>query len=341
MLNEEISLLINIIEESLKISFKDIKSSSRKREIVDARRIFTFICTKFIKLKQKDIGDILNNRKHSSISNSLKKHKSLYETNKNYINKTDLVSYLFLKSDIIFNKFQKEISDLKIDRNSVIDKFNKSLKKFDYIKNYTKSSKICLYFGEFNPINNSHLVLANFILHKYNFDEIWFVVSDFKKLKKCNLENIKLSFNQRNELIKSCTLDNPYFEVSHLNFDTEESNSLKDFIFQNKILYNNCGFTSVFKMSNLIDLKKQDKYINEENKIMIIPDCDFCKCNIEFDNYKNIELINDIPNINITSDEIKRTIQEKDGISKLKYIIPNECLYLIEKNNYYKNDKEI
>lgn len=36
---------------------------------------------------------------------------------------------------------------------------------------------IGLYFGSFNPIHVGHIQVANLIMEKANFDEVWFVPS--------------------------------------------------------------------------------------------------------------------------------------------------------------------
>lgn len=51
-------------------------------------------------------------------------------------------------------------------------------------------SKIGVYGGSFNPIHSGHIALAEQILHTFDFDEIWFVVSPLNPFKASSAELI-------------------------------------------------------------------------------------------------------------------------------------------------------
>ena len=55
-------------------------------------------------------------------------------------------------------------------------------------------------------------------------------------------------------------------------------------------------------------------------------------------NFYNAEIINQNFSIGIYSEKIRNIIKDGDSIQKLRYLIPDECLYLIEKNGFYKKE---
>jgi len=68
----KINSLINIVIEEFNITKEELYSSSRKKEVANARQILAYCLKNFTKLQVKEISDILK-RNHSTVSQSIKK----------------------------------------------------------------------------------------------------------------------------------------------------------------------------------------------------------------------------------------------------------------------------
>jgi hypothetical protein len=66
------------------VSVAELKSKTRKREVVDARHMFCEITKKNTKLSLKNIGSCIGNRDHSTVLNSLTRHQEFMQSDKNY-----------------------------------------------------------------------------------------------------------------------------------------------------------------------------------------------------------------------------------------------------------------
>jgi chromosomal replication initiator protein len=88
--------LLKIISIHFSISLDELKGHSRKRKIVDIRRMaMHFLKTIFPTITLKKIGYYFSNMDHSTVIYSLKKFQDLIETEKDYLDQ-----YLCLKAVI-------------------------------------------------------------------------------------------------------------------------------------------------------------------------------------------------------------------------------------------------
>ena len=77
--------------------------------------------------------------------------------------------------------------------------------------------KICIFPGTFNPIHEAHLKVAEFALTHYGFDKVIFIPSYIPPHKELNKNLAKHRFN----MVKLATENNPRFEVSDIEFNSE------------------------------------------------------------------------------------------------------------------------
>ena len=95
----EIDNILAAVSLATKVSIRDIKSSSRKREVVEARNIYIYLANNSEKYSNREIGQLVN-RDHSTVNHSVnvvKKKRFEYhdiimkvysELKKIYINKS-------------------------------------------------------------------------------------------------------------------------------------------------------------------------------------------------------------------------------------------------------------
>ena len=77
-------LLINIVSDHMNVSYDDITSSKRSKDIATARQIVMYLCRKYLdRYSLQQIGDALGGRDHSTVLNGVEKIKSLIETDSN------------------------------------------------------------------------------------------------------------------------------------------------------------------------------------------------------------------------------------------------------------------
>ena len=77
-------LLINIVSDHMNVSYDDITSSKRSKDIATARQIVMYLCRKYLdRYSLQQNGDALGGRDHSTVLNGVEKIKSLIETDSN------------------------------------------------------------------------------------------------------------------------------------------------------------------------------------------------------------------------------------------------------------------
>ncbi len=77
---------------------------------------------------------------------------------------------------------------------------------------------ICVFPGTFNPIHEGHLKMANYALEKYYFDKIIFIPSYIPPHKEIH-SNLAA---HRYEMVKLAIKTNPKFEISDIEYKSEE-----------------------------------------------------------------------------------------------------------------------
>lgn len=72
----------------LNVDINDLIGKTRKKEVVEARHIISFILVKRVGLTLKTVGQLyLGGRDHTTIINSLKKFDNLYDTEESFRDK--------------------------------------------------------------------------------------------------------------------------------------------------------------------------------------------------------------------------------------------------------------
>ena len=327
---KEIEVIFNILEQELNLKREEIVSSSRKLEIIDARKIFSKICKDNLpKITLSEIGSYIGNKDHATIYNALKNHNSHYGSNIKYTEKFNSVNYSFLTNKIIQKKLQDTIKELKNRRIKLVNKIeNKILKLKENLElNLNVSKRVGLFFGEFNPIDNIDLITANVSLNLCEFDEVWFVIK--------NRNQCELTVQERFLLIKSCIIDNPFFKVSNIESKNDDNLNTYD-ILQKFIKKYNYNFSLVLNSEDAVKYLSEGLLSDEvyfyhkndndvKNKIIDLK--------LKYTPFKKINL----PlSMKVDSNDIRKIISSNESVDSLRYVIPNECIYMIEKKGFYK-----
>lgn len=347
--NKEKNLLFSIIAKETGLSKEDVISKSRKPDYADARRVFAVIIKSNFKVSLRDIGNILGGRDHATIISSIKKHDELYESNKKYIEKFNNINSKFLVSKLVSNKASYSIRDLKQKKAKILQQLERDIVMIKGLsnKNSKKTSNIGLFIGSFNPVHNAHLIVANTVVNSYNFDEVWFLFSDEGYDLNHKSEEL-LSLKSRILLLKNAILDNPYFKLAKLDYKNDENNSVAESLLKISAKYKDYKFSLIMGADYLYDIGnlKSSQYIEDNFPIFYYERggahmSDINKV-VRFESInKNIKKIEGLLETNISSSKVRRILREENGIDKLKYIVPEECLHLLEQKQFYKTKKKI
>lgn len=344
---KEIDLLFKIISKETELSREDIISKTRKPDYADARRIFAVIIKSNFKVSLRDIGEILGGRDHATIISSIKKHEELYDSNKKYIEKYNKINSKFLVSKLVSNKTSYSIRELKQKKSKVLNQLDRDIvimKRLNF-KNNKKPSNIGLFIGSFNPVHNAHLMVANTVVNNYDLDEVWFLFSDEAYYLK-NDDSDLLSLKNRILLLKNAIVDNPYFRLAKLDYKNDDKKPVIDSILKITSKYKEYNFSLIMGADYLYDIDKlsSSEYIKENypifyyerggahmkgvNSVVRTESADM-----------NATKIEGILETSISSSKIRRVLQQENGIDKLKYILPDSCLHILEEKGFYKTKK--
>ena len=77
-------LLIKVVSDHTNITYEDIVSSKRSKEIATARQIVMYLCREYLdRYSLKQIGDAVGGKDHSTVINGIDRIKNLIETDSN------------------------------------------------------------------------------------------------------------------------------------------------------------------------------------------------------------------------------------------------------------------
>ena len=189
--------------------------------------------------------------------------------------------------------------------------------------------KIGIYVGSFNPPHKGHIKITNYLLNKF-LDKI-IIIPTGNYWNKNNL----ISLNDRINMLK-------YYENEKIIIDTENNNY--EFTYQileklsNK--YQKEDLTLILGADNIINFDKWKNYQELLNYNLIIinrDNIDIEKYLKKLNKYDKYIILNDLPQIEISSTMIRNYIKE-NNYESLKTLIDENVLQYIKKNNLYKGD---
>ena len=187
---------------------------------------------------------------------------------------------------------------------------------------------IGLFFGSFNPFHIGHKAIGSHIAQHTDLDKVWFVVSpqNPKKEKKSLLNQ-----HHRFQIIKREVEDNPFLDVSDIEFSLPLPSYTIDTLVNLSERYPEQKFSLIMGEDNIISLNKWKNYkqiLNNYN-IYVYPRAG------EFEErlHENIKYIKDAPMFDISASFIRKSISAGKNVSSL---IPEKAYKYIDEMNFYK-----
>jgi len=188
--------------------------------------------------------------------------------------------------------------------------------------------KIGLFFGSFNPIHIGHKVIASYLVDFTDLDKVMFVVSPQNPLKqKISL----LDQYHRLQIIRSEIEDNSKLEVSDIEFDMPKPSYTIDTLVRLKEKHPENDYSIIMGSDNLQNFHKWKNYeqILEDYSVYVYP-----RPGYEISgSHKNIHVIEGVPQMEISSSFIRKSIKEGKDIS---YLMPEKAWIYTDEMNFYR-----
>ena len=188
--------------------------------------------------------------------------------------------------------------------------------------------KIGLFFGSFNPIHIGHKVIASYLVDFTDLDKVMFLVSPQNPLKqKISL----LDQYHRLQIIRAEIEDNSKLEVSDIEFDMPKPSYTIDTLVRLKEKHPENDYSIIMGSDNLQNFHKWKNYeqILEDYSVYVYPRPG---CEIS-GSHKNIHLIEGVPQMEISSSFIRKSIKEGKDIS---YLMPEKAWIYTDEMNFYR-----
>lgn len=188
--------------------------------------------------------------------------------------------------------------------------------------------KIGLFFGSFNPIHIGHKVIASYLVDFTDLDKVMFLVSPQNPLKqKISL----LDQYHRLQIIRAEIEDNSKLAVSDIEFDMPKPSYTIDTLVRLKEKYTENDYSIIMGSDNLQNFHKWKNYeqILADYSIYVYP-----RPGYEISgSHKNIHVIEGVPQMEISSSFIRKSIKEGKDIS---YLMPEKAWIYTDEMNFYK-----
>jgi nicotinate-nucleotide adenylyltransferase len=188
--------------------------------------------------------------------------------------------------------------------------------------------KIGLFFGSFNPMHLGHKIMASYMVEFSNLDKVMFVVSPQNPMKK---KKSLLDQHQRLMIIRMEIEDNSKLQVSDIEFNMPKPSYTIDTLVRLKEKYPKNEYAIIMGADNLqyFHMWKNYEEILNNFSIYIFPRPGF-DINRK---HKNICILKDVPQMEISASFIRNSIAEGRDVS---YLMPEKAWKYTEEMNFYK-----
>ena len=188
--------------------------------------------------------------------------------------------------------------------------------------------KIGLFFGSFNPLHIGHKAIASYMTEFFDLKKVMFVVSPQNPLKQ---KNSLLDQYHRLQIIRSEIEDNPKLMVTDIEFKMPQPSYTIDTLVRLKEENPENDYAVIMGGDNLKNFQKWKNYdqILENYSLYVYPRPGF---EIER-SHKNINIIEDVPQMEISASFIRSSIKDKKDVS---YLMPEKAWKYIDEMNFYR-----
>lgn len=190
------------------------------------------------------------------------------------------------------------------------------------------SSKIGLFFGSFNPIHIGHLIIANYMAHYTDLDEVWFVVSPQNPFKeKKNLGNMY----DRLEMVNLAIEDTERLRASDIEFSLPQPSYTIDTLIHLKERYPQKEFSLLMGEDNLASFPKWKNadIILRDYRLVVYPRPEYDGG--ELKKHPSV-VLTDTPLMELSSTFVRQAVKAGKSI---QFFVPEKVIDFIEKKGLY------
>lgn len=194
----------------------------------------------------------------------------------------------------------------------------------------TDKKRIGLFFGSFNPVHNGHMIIANYMVTKIGFQEVWMVVSPHNPLKD---KNSLANDYDRLHLINLAINENVKIKASNVEFSLPRPSYTIDTLTYLSEKFIDVEFTLLMGGDNLISLHKWKNYekILENYKIIVYKRPEYELSDLA--NHKHVTVLSDVPLLHISASYIRACLKENHSI---EYLVPDKVFQYLNGSSLYK-----
>lgn len=192
---------------------------------------------------------------------------------------------------------------------------------------------IGLYGGTFNPIHIGHLIVAESVRSQLGLEKIIFIPSFISPHKQAGESDLA---EQRLVMTKLAIADNSYFECSDIEINEHETSYTVNTLRKLKEKSTTDSYFLLIGMDNYLTfhLWKDPDKILEMAKLVVMNRPGYPKQVNEVFGTRSTHFV-DVPNIDISSSEIRQRVQNQKSI---RYLVPkNVEEYIFTTNIFQKN----
>lgn len=188
--------------------------------------------------------------------------------------------------------------------------------------------KIGLFFGSFNPFHIGHKVIASYLVNFTELNKVMFVVSPQNPHKtKISL----LDQYHRLQIIRAEIEDNSKLTVSDIEFHMEKPSYTIDTLVRLKEMHPENKYAIIMGSDNLktFDQWKNYRQILKDYLVYVYPR----PRNAITLSHKNIHVIEEVPQMEISASFIRESIKAGKDVS---YLMPEKAWKYTDEMNFYK-----
>ena len=188
--------------------------------------------------------------------------------------------------------------------------------------------KIGLFFGSFNPMHIGHKIIASYIAEFSELEKVMFVVSPQNPFKeKKNL----LNQYHRLQIIRIEIEDLNKLDVSDIEFKMSYPSYTIDTLVRLNEIHPKNNYSIIMGSDNLQNFHKWKNYeqILEDYSVYVYPRPGYRISSP----HKNIHIVEGVPQIEISSSFIRKSIKEKKDVS---YLMPEKAWKYTDEMNFYR-----
>ena len=190
--------------------------------------------------------------------------------------------------------------------------------------------KTGLFFGSFNPIHMGHLIIAQYMAHYTDLNEVWFMVSPHNPLKR---KDTLINMYDRLEMVNLALEKAERLQSSDFEFRLQQPSYTIDTLTHLREQFPQKEFVLIMGSDNLKSLRKWKNYelILRDYQIYVYPR----------PGYEDAELaahpsviLTDTPLMEMSSTFIRKAVREKKNV---KFFVPDAVWKFIDKKGLYEH----